>query len=155
MTDHEFMRLVFKGNQDAINLIDNVRVISHVWDDVVDGNPRLTREQVSDAFMLALVTLPDNPFYVQHRAALRGVMTVGALNWKIANQFERGNAEERVLAHVLRYSIADICVLIAHLIGGPDWAEQHGPELRRRSQKDTLKNYLSELEERDGTKPAP
>lgn len=150
-TDQEFMLHAFKGDEDAIRLVCDIALIAGVWDDVHDGDKDLTREQISAAFWAATVSVPANPFYLKHADQIRPVMAVGVLNWKLANQFERGLPEERVLAHVLRYSIADVATLIAHLVGGHQWAELVGPELRRRSQKDSLENYLQELEARNGT----
>lgn len=150
MTDHEFMLHAFRGNLDAVRLIDDLRLVAGVWDDLYDGDKALTREQISKAFWAATVSMPSNPFYLRHAADLRPVMAVGIVNWQIANQYERGPHEERVLAHVLRYSIADVATLMALLIGGAEWVAVVGPELRRRSQKDTLQHYLGELEARNG-----
>jgi hypothetical protein len=144
------MQHAFKGDADAMRLVDDIRKVSHVWDDVFDQDKPLTREQIGNAFFAAMVGIPQNPFYIRHAEALRPVMLMGVMNWRIANAFERGLYEERVLAHVLRYSIADVATLMAFLIGGEEWADAVGPELRRRSQKDTLKNYLAELEAKNG-----
>ncbi len=147
MTDHEFMLHAFRGDLDAIRLIDDVRLVAGVWDDLYDGDKGLTKEQISKAFWAATVSMPSNPFYLRFASDLRPVMAVGV---EIANQYEHGMHEERVLAHVLRYSIADVATLMVLLIGGAEWATVVGPELRRRSQKDTLQHYLGELEARNG-----
>jgi hypothetical protein len=46
---------------------------------------------------------------------------------------------------VTRYSIADVSLYLATAIGGPEWAAEVGPELRLRSQKDKLENFLKEM----------
>jgi hypothetical protein len=46
---------------------------------------------------------------------------------------------------VIRYSIADIALYLASAIGGPEWAAEVGPELRLRSQKDKLENFMKEM----------
>ncbi len=150
MNDREYMLHAFRGDLDAIRLIDDLRLIAGVWDDLYDGDKGLTKEQISKAFWAATVSIPSNPFYLRFASDLRPVMAVGIINWQIANEYEHGLHEERVLAHVLRYSIADVATLIAMLIGGPEWVAAVGPELRRRSQKDTLQHYLGELEARNG-----
>ena len=48
------------------------------------------------------------------------------------------------MAHVLRYSVADVATAVLLIIGGPDWVREFGPGLRERGQKDNLANYLAE-----------
>lgn len=34
---------------------------------------------------------------------------------------------------------------LGNFLGGQEWAQQVAPELRRRCQRDTLENYISEI----------
>lgn len=144
--DREYMLYAYQGNADAVALVLNIAEVSHSWDDLHDKDKPVSNSQINRAFTLSLLEIPKNPFYQKHCLDLLPVMTTGALNWLTANQYEtQEDKEAHALAHVLRYGIADVALFIAYLIGGLEWAEQVAPELRRRSQKDTLENYLNEV----------
>jgi hypothetical protein len=145
MNDHDFLAKAFRGDADAVNLALTLSRVSHVWDDLIDKDKPVKDESINRAFYALLVELPSNPFYRKHMETLVPILAMSALNYEIANAFEKtGNREKLALAHVLRYSAADIATVIALIIGGPDWVRLIGPELRQRCQKDTLGNYLSE-----------
>jgi hypothetical protein len=145
MTDEEFLDRAFMGNRHAADFVLMLARISHVWDDLIDRDKPVSNETINRTFFDALIELPANPFYREHYATLRPLMAIGAMNYEIANTYEALGGEERLaLAHVLRYSIADIATAVALITGGPDWARKIGPELRQRSQKDTLQHYLKE-----------
>lgn len=146
MNDYDFMLYAYKGNAAAVDLVLNIADIAGIWDDLIDRDKPVSDAQINRAFGIALLELPKNPFYQAHCLDLLPVMTTGTLNWLTANEYEKQQDKEaHALAHVLRYGIADLVLFIAYLIGGQEWAQQVAPELRRRSQKDTLENYLSEV----------
>lgn len=144
--DREFLLHAYQGNQAAVDLILHIVEVADVWDNLIDKDKELSDAQINRAFAIALLELPRNTFYQQHHVELLPVMTTGTLNWLISNEYEKQQDKEaHALAHVLRYGIADMALFIAYLIGGHDWAQQVAPEMRRRSQKDNLENYLSEI----------
>jgi len=144
--DRQYLLHAYQGNTDAVDLVLRIAEISHTWDDLVDRDKPVTDAQINRAFSIALLELPKNQFYQAHCLDLLPVMTTGTLNWLTANEYEKQQDKEaHALAHVLRYGIADLALFIAYLIGGQEWAQQVAPELRRRSQRDTLENYLSEV----------
>lgn len=145
MNDREFLDQVFLGNAAAVDLAVMLSRISHVWDDLIDGDKPVSGKDINQVFYALLIELPSNPFYRQHMDTLLPLMAMGALNYEIANSYEKvGTIDRLALAHVLRYSAADVLTAIALIIGGPDWVRKVGPELRQRCQKDTLENYLEE-----------
>jgi hypothetical protein len=145
MTDHEFLTKAFRSDADAVNLTLLLSRVSHVWDDLIDLDKPVEESTINAAFYALLVQVPSNPFYRKNLDILLPIIAIGALNYEIANAYERSGDRERLaLAHVLRYSIADIATAIALIIGGPEWVRMIGPELRQRCQKDTLDHYLSE-----------
>lgn len=144
--DREHLLHAYKGDAAAVDLVLAIAEISHTWDDLIDRDKPVDDARINRAFTLALLELPRNPFYLQHRDELLPVMTTGALNYLTANEYEKqDDAEAHALAHVLRYGIADLVLFVAYLIGGQEWAQSVAPELRKLSQKDSLENYLSEI----------
>lgn len=146
MNDHQFLLHAFKGNAAAADFVMLLVDIAHTWDDLIDKDKEIDSKAINRAFLNALITIPQNDFYRANCLDLLPVMTVGIHNWLIANNYEREQDKElHVIGHVLRYSVADVATYIAVLMGGHEWAESVAPELRRRSQRDTLENYLSEI----------
>ena len=148
MNDRQFLLHAFKGDEDATQLALDLAYVVSIWDDLIDRDREIAPADINTAFATAMVGMPRNPFFQRFANDLLPVMSVGVMNYLIANQYERGNREARAMAHVMRYSIADVVTHMACLIGGMAWAEQVGPELRRRSQRDTLDNFLTEMEKK-------
>ncbi len=145
MTDHDFLTQAFRGNADAVSLTLLFSRVSHVWDDLVDLDKTVDERTINQTFYAMLIEMPSNPFFQQHMKLLLPIMAIGAMNYEIANDYEKSCDRERLnLAHVLRYSVADVATAIALIIGGPDWVRSIGPALRQHCQPDTLANYLTE-----------
>lgn len=146
MSDKDFYLYAFKGDEAARAFALDIIYVSNIWDDLIDRDREITPADINTAFAVALVGIPKNPFFQRFAHELLPVMSVGITNFLIANQYESGSLEDRHRAHVMRYSAADIFTHMAALIGGMSWAENVGPELRRRASKENLHDYLSELE---------
>lgn len=148
MNDREFLFYAFKGDEHAVQFILDLTYVVGIWDDMIDRDKDIAPADVNTAFATAMIGMPRNPFFQRHANDLLPVMSIGVTNYLIANQYESGDIEARALAHVMRYSIVDVATHVATLIGGMAWAESVGPELRRRGQRDTLDNYLQEMEKK-------
>lgn len=144
LTDAEFMEHAFKGDADAIRFVLDMVSIAGAWDDLIDRDKPVSGKDIDNVFWLALGGVPANPFYLKHQAELQPVMRMGILNWWLANEMQKTPGRSREIAHVLRYSIADVATCAAYLIGGHAWAREVGPELRLRGQKDDMANFMKE-----------
>ena len=124
-----------------------------VWDDLIDKDTPPGDRAINNAFWALCVEIPKNPFYRAYMDDLIPVTATGIVNWLTANRLERENADNHraiEIAHVIRYSIADVAMLAAVLCGGPEWAAEVGPELRLRAQRSDLNEYITSLK---GIKP--
>lgn len=146
MTDREYLVHAYKGNLDAARLALTIVKIADVWDNLIDKDKEVSDADIHEAFWLSCIEMQQNPFFRQFSADLLPVMANGIVNWRIANELQKQKDDRAIeIAHVIRYSIADTIVHMALLIGGPEWVVEVGPELRLRSQKDTLKNFRKEV----------
>lgn len=148
MTDQEFMLMAFKGNRSAVDFVLMVARVADVWDNLIDKDNPVSDEAINSAFWLLAVEMPGNAFYREYIDDLRPVMATGILNWMAATRMERDETLPHraiEIAHVIRYSIADVALMAALLCGGRDWAAQVGPELRMRSQRSDLNEYINSL----------
>lgn len=146
-SDRDYLLHVFKGNLDAVALVLAIARVADVWDNLIDADKPVTKKDVNDAFWTIASEIPRNPFYRAYMDDLLPVMETGILNWHVATEMERnmGNSRGLEIAHVIRYSIADVVLMVARICGGPEWAVQHGPELRLRSQRSDFKEYVDSL----------
>jgi hypothetical protein len=144
MTDIEYLEYAFKGDKDAVALMMTVTKVADVWDNLIDGDVPVETDAINAAFYAALVAIPSNPAFRRYQLDLLVVFNTSIVNWLASNELAKGDLHAKQIAHVTRYSVADVAVYLATAIGGPDWAIQVTPELRLRSQKDRLENFLKE-----------
>lgn len=146
MDDRTFMLHAFRGNQAAVEYVLMVARVVDVWDNLVDRDVPVSDEAINTAFWLLAVEIPRNAFFQAFANDLLPVTATGILNWLAANKLERSREHRAIeIAHVIRYSIADVALLAALLCGGREWAEEVGPELRMRSQRSDLNEYINSL----------
>lgn len=148
MDDRAYMLYAFKGNQAAVDFVLLVARVADVWDNLIDKDVPVSDEAINDAFWSLAIELPGNGFYRANVDDLRPVMATGITNWMVANRMERSkemNHRAIEIAHVIRYSIADVVLMVALLCGGREWAAEVGQELRLRSQRSDLNEYINSL----------
>lgn len=133
------------GNVDALRFVLDIARLSHIYDDLIDQDKLVADQRVHDLMWTLLVTLPTNPFYQAHQAALRPTLVTGILNWKAATDMERGgNREELRVSHTLRYAVADVFLMCMVLTMGHEYAMKNARRARLLGQNDTWANYASE-----------
>ena len=140
------LKYFFQENYAAIEFFLSLWRVTQVWDDLVDGDKAITNDQISEAFRLALVEIPRNPFYVHHQHTLTPLVLNMILQWQDANVLERQSEHDKHLAFGLRAGILQIIPVCAYLIGGADWAAQQGPQMRRIYQE-KLVDFMREMEQ--------
>lgn len=145
MNDIEFLTFAMRGDMDAVGLVMSVVKIADVWDNLIDKDKDVSDEDINQAFWLACVEIPRNPAFRRYQLDITSVFSMGIINWHVANKLQAGDDHAKQIAHVTRYSIADVSLYLATAIGGPEWAVEVGPELRLRSQKDKLENFMKEM----------
>ena len=120
----------FGGNQDALNVYRMLVDLSHVWDDLVDKDTDVPEIELNNAFLIALVYLPANPFYrsIQDQILPRWLTVVAA--YEAANKFQREKDPHGVeIAHTLRYSAGNIIAYAIHVCVGTEKAREFIPEM--------------------------
>ena len=136
---------LLKGNFAAVKLCLDLVFIAHVWDDLYDKDRERTGEDISNAFRIALVEIPENPFYIQNLSDLRPLMMNVILQWQDANVLEHGNDHDKHMAYMLRAGIVQVISYCAYLIGGVEYAKEVGPDIRR-LYEEGLQDFLKEFE---------
>jgi hypothetical protein len=92
----------FGGNQSAVDFIVAISSVSELWDDLVDKDRELTRKDIDLVFWNALVTLPTNEFFNQHRTFLMPLVIQSINAWQDSVELESGSTNDRAYALTLR-----------------------------------------------------
>lgn len=143
--DQKELLRAFKGNQAAVDLALMIARVSHIWDDLIDQDKPVSEADVHDAFWITMFGIPDNVFYQAFGHLLRPAMMAASLDWAAANTLEkRQDLHGLQIAHVARYSIANVIILMATIIGGREWGFAVAGDLRLLCQKNLLSDYLKE-----------
>ena len=133
-----------KGDQWAVQLCVDLVYIAHLLDDLIDKDQVRTDQEIIDAFRIALVDIPTNPFYVRHRPNLVPIVLNILLRWQDANVLEQAHTHDKHLAYGHRSGILDIFNICAYLIGGAEWARDQGPDMRRMYEEE-LEDFIKEM----------
>lgn len=136
---------VLGGNADAAQFCRDISFISHIYDDLIDGDKPVPAEHIHALIWKTMLALPANPFYRANEAMLRPLLVTGILNWRAANQMEQSGCTEQLhIAHAIRYGIADAVLMSVALTRGQDYAAQHASRIRLMLQADTWAHYSKE-----------
>ena len=150
--DRQALMRYFHNDETAVELAFMLARLSHIWDDLIDKDKPVSDADINAAFWMALVQIPANDFYQQFGATLRPVMASAILNWIGANTLEkRGNLHDIEVAHVTRYALADVLMLMATLIGGHTWGFECAADIRMLCQKNVFRDYLKEQSHEAGS----
>ena len=134
----------FLGEDNAVEMVCLLQRVVSVWDDIIDGdNP--SDSEVNEVLTKLLVDLPLNDFFINNRHTFVPLFYNGIANWMVSTRIEREKISDLAeQAHVLRYSIADVVLTTAAILGGLHHATEIGPAVRRFVMKDTLDSYKKE-----------
>lgn len=135
---------IFQEDANAVDLFMGVLAVSDVWDDLIDGTRAVTHEQINDAFLQALVVLPSNPHFVRFGPQLRGAMTGAVLAWMDSDalRLQPANPDDLLAAHVLRYQIVDIALVLLVELFGWRYAHENAVTLRRLFRRESFKQFM-------------
>ncbi|MGB6105640.1 MAG: hypothetical protein WBF88_17495 [Pusillimonas sp.] len=133
------------GDPNAVAFLLDVFNVGEVWDDLIDQDKPVSADDINKAFYTALITLPGNPFYRAHMAQLAGVMVSGIHAWLDANKLEKGDANDKAYAYVLRVWYMELITLVAQLLHGFDYVRSVSVDIRHFFTHETLDEYIGEL----------
>ena len=120
----------FGGNVDALNMYRMFIDLSHTWDDIIDKDAELTDDTINNAFLIALVYLPMNPFYRSIQEQVLPMWLTVVLAYETANRFERDKDPHGIeIAHSLRYAAGHIIAYALNVCVGPVKAKEVLPLL--------------------------
>jgi hypothetical protein len=135
----------FGGNQDALNMFRMFVDLAHTWDDLVDKDKGVSEHEINNAFAIALVYLPSNPFYQTIQSQVLPMWLVVIHAYQTANAFEKAKDSHGLeIAHTLRYAAGNIMTYAVHVCVGPEKAKEYLPELWKAIVVERFDDYRKE-----------
>jgi hypothetical protein len=120
----------FGGNEAALAMYAMFVDMSHTWDDLVDRDREVSERDINQAFLIALMYLPANPFYQHIQPAIMPMWLTVVSAYETANKFERDKDEHGIeIAHSLRYAAGNIIAYAIHVCVGPEKAREYVPDM--------------------------
>jgi len=135
----------FGGDRDALAMFQMIVDLAQAWDDLVDRDKDIDEPTINNAFLIALVYLPMNPFYqrIQYAIAPMWITVVSA--FEAANKFEREKDLHGLeIAHTLRYTGAQIIAYAIHVCVGQEKAREYIPVMWKRIADERFEEYRKE-----------
>lgn len=133
-------------DNNAVMFLLEIFNIGEVWDDLIDRDKEVSGYAINEAFMSALIVLPNNPFYLAYQAQLVGCMTSGIHAWLDANELERGSDNnDKIFSYVLRDWYMELLTLVCQLLHGFDYTRSISIEMRKFFIHENFEEYKEKL----------
>ena len=120
----------FGGNTDALNMYRMLVDLAHTWDDLIDKDTDVPTDHINNAFLIALVYMPANPFYrtIQEQIMPMWMTVISA--YEVANKFEKDKDEHGIeIAHNLRYAVGHVVAYMVQACVGYKKSTEILPEV--------------------------
>lgn len=115
---HENLLNYMLGNTDAVEFLEMIYYISHVWDDLIDKDVKVTEDNIHTCFWLAMVKIPSNPFYRANMDRIIHIYTVYIDQWLVANDLEKKGGDYLNQSFVLKETLMGVISQCALILGG-------------------------------------
>lgn len=120
----------FGGNQDALNMYQMFIDLSHTWDDLIDSDKAVNAIEINHAFLIPLIYLPSNPFYLKIQQAILPMWLIVVSAYETANIFESQKDPHGIeISHSLRYAAGHIISYAVHICVGREKAREIMPSV--------------------------
>lgn len=135
---------IYKNDTAAIELSFMLLDVAHTWDDLVDKDKRVSKDDIDKAFLYSLQCIPMHKYWTP---AMHSMLTSVYLRWHAANEIESdvtSTEDDIAKAWMLRASLYDLFEMLTLQIHGIDWAKQCARTLRL-YYGEKLTNFTSEV----------
>ena len=128
--------------KDAIAWLLMIYSAFQVFDDYADGYP-VDRKDLNALIWNTLISIPQNPFYINNSAALWPVLSTAILKWQGSDTAERiGNVDAK--SFVWRAGYYDLVLMVGALCHGSTWATENA-HIVMGLYGEKLEDYLKEF----------
>jgi hypothetical protein len=120
----------FGGNEYALHMYRMLVDLVHTWDDLIDKDKDVSDVEINNAFLIALVYMPSNPFYRQIQDHIMPMWVTVLSAYEVANKFERDKDERGLeISHNLRYAAGHVVAYMVQACVGYEKSREIMPEI--------------------------
>jgi hypothetical protein len=112
------MQFISLGNQDAFRWMWSFWSFTHLIDDSVDKDKKITSEQASESLAEFIEALVQNKFFKQHKAYLYPLIISACSRWFVGDILDGETQEDRIRSEVVRCGDIDVFLGVAFCLGG-------------------------------------
>lgn len=135
-----------KGNKSAADFVFQASSLAHFFDDLIDKDQNISKNEIHANLWLSMITLPRNEFYRNNFNELNPLIASSIINWRAANELEAtDSSEDKEISFIIRSEYVNLLIHSALIVGGVDWANEITPKIRRFWHDETLAGYKENL----------
>lgn len=143
---YSFVSWCLKGNQSAISFFMESSLLAHFFDDLIDKDCSISKDEIQLNLWRSMITLPRNEFYRNNFNELNPLVASSILNWIAANELEKtDSSEDKEISFIIRSEYVNLLIHSALIVGGLAWANEITPKIRRFWHDETLAGYKENL----------
>lgn len=130
----------------AIRFVLDYSDAVELWDDLIDQDKEIDKQQVMRVFTNLLTILPLNPFFNHHKNTFIPLIQVSINAWFDSIDLEKGSSNDKAMAYVLRDYMHEAFIYTIFLTRGYDYMRSVSLEVRRFfTDHESLDEYRSKL----------
>lgn len=118
-------------NADAVRFCVDVSQFSEVFDDYVDADVAVQKNDMTRAVFNALYYIPANPFFNANRSTLLPIMFLFVNAWLDSNELADGTESEKALAYTLKGLGVEVLLACIGITRGTDYLRTVSADIRR------------------------
>jgi hypothetical protein len=135
----------FGGNEYALQMYRMLVDLVHTWDDLIDKDKDVSDVEINNAFLIALVYMPSNPFYRQIQEHIMPMWITILSAYEVANKFERDkDAHGLEIAHNLRFAAGHVVSYMVQACVGYEKSREIMPEVWKAIVDERFDDYREE-----------
>ena len=135
----------FGGNEYALHMYRMLVDLVHTWDDLIDKDREVSEQEINNAFLIALVYMPSNPFYRQIQDSVMPMWVTVLSAYEVANKFERDkDAHGLEIAHNLRFAAGHVVSYMVQVCVGYEKSREIMPEIWKAIVDERFDDYRKE-----------
>jgi len=117
-----------------------------LWDDLIDGDKEIDKQQVMRVFTNLLTIMPLNPFFNQHKMVFIPLINASINAWFDSLDLEKGSDNDKAIAYVIRDYSHEAIIYTIFLTRGYDYMRSVSLEVRKFfTDHESLEDYRRKL----------
>jgi hypothetical protein len=118
-------------NHDAMQLVLDVSHFVEIFDDLVDQDKPVSRDDMAHAVFCAMYHIPANPFFQAHRTTLLPIFFMFTNAWLDSDELAGGSETEKALAYTLKGIGVEVLLACISITRGVGYLRTVSADVRR------------------------